>query len=148
MIDLALCFYTGKSAGNVFILNLSTSACSTEICSACFFEIFINFCCCIMFSYRSLAIFSQVSVDPIPKKEKGINWIIIYTFKYKNSTQNQLSIWKKCWWFITIIDSGILITFKETYSWVKKKKCLPNALQISFLSETATNSSRKLQLRV
>lgn len=93
MFDLALCFYIGTRAGNVFILNLSTSACSIEICSACFFEIFINFCCCIMFSYRSLAIFSQVSVVPIPKmKEKGISWIIIYTFRYKNSTQNQLSI--------------------------------------------------------
>lgn len=91
-------FHIGTRAGNVFILNRSTSACSIEICSACCFEICINFCCCIMFSYRSLAIFSQVSWDPIPKmKRKNISWIVIYTFKYRNSTQNQLTIWKKCW---------------------------------------------------
>lgn len=80
-------FYIGTRAGNVFILNLSTSVCSIEICSACCFEIFVNFCCCIMFSYRSLTIFSQVSLDPIPKMNKGIR-LFINTFKYRSSTQN------------------------------------------------------------
>ena len=70
-------FYIWTRAGNVFILNLSTSACSIEICSACSFEIFVNFCCCIMFSYRSFAIFSQVSLDPIPKMKKELVGICV-----------------------------------------------------------------------
>lgn len=87
-------FYIWTKEGNVFILNRSTSAWSTESCSACCCEIFVNACCCIMFSYRSLAIFSQVSWDPIPKMKKKR---IPHTFKYRNSTENQLTMWEKCW---------------------------------------------------
>lgn len=91
MIDLVLrfpqYFYIWTRAGNVFIRNLSTSACSIEICSACCFEIFVNFCCRIMFLYRFFGNLFTSQFRPYPQNEEDeISWIIIYILKYRNST--------------------------------------------------------------
>lgn len=66
-----------------------------------------------MFSYRSLAIFSQVSLDPIPKKKKkGIIGLLSVISNLE--TVLRIKHERNGGSFITTVHiSGILITFKE-----------------------------------